>query len=477
MYQEISQRLQKECQVDFARPILLGLSGGPDSLFLLDILHQIGYQLIIAHLDHQLRPESVQEANNVRKIANQLNTPIIVERLNVGNLAETDKLSIEQAARQARYEFLFRQAAAYHAQAVAVGHTADDQVETVLLHLLRGSGLSGLTGMQVRSLPNPWSQTIPLIRPILGIWREQILAYLADKPYQPNQDPSNWDTTYLRNRLRHELIPRLEGYNPRVRQNLFQMSAILDKEEQVLQKLTNQAWEKCLLSQGKDYLQFELACILAQPVAIQRRLVQKAFAALRTGLTDIEFQHIEHVLQFLENPSKSSFSQLAGGLNIFFEQNTIFISNLDAALPEKQWPQLRPSTCVNLAIPGELNLNANWFLDLCILDNTPQIHAAALSNQDPYLAWIDFDQINFPLSLRCRQPGDRFQPLGLSGKTQKLSDFMINHKMPQRARSGWPLISAQDRIVWVPGFQVAEPVKLTPKTKKVIHLKLERKTA
>ncbi len=475
MLRKLEKIISTDCQIQHAKPILIGVSGGPDSIFLLDILHQAGYQLIIAHLDHQLRAESVQEAEYVKKIANQLDIPILIESLDVGAYAQRHKFSTEQAARQARYEFLFRQANLSGAQAVAVGHTADDQIETVLLHLLRGSGLTGLAGMKYRSLPNPWSLTIPLIRPILGVWRTQILAYLADRSYNPQQDQSNWDKTYLRNRIRHELIPILESYNPQMRQNLFQMTNILQEDDEVLQEVANKAWTSCLLTQGPGYLQLNPILLKQQPVAVQRRLVRKAFAALLNDLSDIEFQHIDQVIQFVNHPSKSSFSQLVAGLEISCEENSIFIFNKQAVLPENQWPQMHCANQKKLAIPGEVQLNEQWAICCRIVDLTPEIMETALQNQDHYLAWLDLDQIHLPLTLRCRQPGDRFQPLGLSGKMQKLSDFMINQKMPQRARSNWPLLVSSDEILWVPGYQTAHHTRLTSQTKKALFLQLERK--
>jgi tRNA(Ile)-lysidine synthase len=477
MLEKITENLQKSCHLQPDQLILVGVSGGPDSIFLLDVLHQLGYNLVIAHLDHQLRPESSQEADGVKRVAAQLNIPVLIESLDVGKYAKTQKLSIEQAARQLRYEFLFRQAEMQKAQAVAIGHTADDQVETVLLHLLRGTGLSGLAGMKYFNLPNPWSQTIPLVRPIMDIWRHQILEYLADKPYNPYEDMSNLDTKYFRNRIRHELIPFLEKFNPRIRQNLFQMSGILEQDEQVLHATTQRAWNQCLISAGKDYLQFNTVVFSEQPLGIQRRLVRNAFMHLLPDLNDIEFQNIEQVIQFLKEPPKSNFSRLAAGLQLYSEKNSFHIFNQLAFLPGNQWPQLQSNASINLEVPGELNLGEGWLLISQVVENTPKNLSDATSNPDPYLAWMDFDQITLPLTLRCRQPGDYFQPLGLSGKTQKISDFFINQKLPRRARPNWPILTSPGEIIWIPGFQIAHHTRVSPDTKRIIHFKLERKPA
>ena len=468
MFQSLNETIREKCRVEPLRPILLGVSGGPDSIFMLDTLRQLGYHLIIAHLDHQLRPESSQEAEGIKQIAGELNIHLVMKTCDVKGYALAHKFSIEQAARQVRYEFLFEQARILDVQAVAVAHTADDQIETVLLHLLRGTGLSGLTGMHHRNLPNAWSQTIPLIRPILDIYRSQILAYLQTRPYQPYQDMSNWDTTYLRNRIRHELLPILENYNPRLRQNIYQLSAILSEEELVIQKATGDAWERCLHSQGKGYLQFNKPAFLNQPLAIQRRMIRHAFSVLLSGLSDVEFNHIEQAIQFFQKPSESSFSQLAAGLSIYAECGSIFIFDQSAELPADHWPQIAASELIDLDSPGSIQLNGPWILHYTVLGS----YQDALLNSDPYQAWLDFDQLEQPLSLRCRQSGDRFRPLGLAGKQIKLSDFMINHKLPQRARSIWPLVASQNKIIWTPGFQIAYAARLTPHTKRILHLHL-----
>jgi tRNA(Ile)-lysidine synthase len=188
--------LKEKCLLDPGLPVLVGVSGGPDSLCMLDMLHQLGYPVIVAHLDHSLRAESAQEAEQLRQLAQSIGLTFVLERNDVDSYATSHSLSIEEAAREARYQFLFEQARQHQAQAVAVGHTANDQVETVLMHLLRGSGLPGLRGMSYRSLPNPWSKNIPLVRPLLGVWREEILAHLEQNGLVPTLDASNLDTRF-----------------------------------------------------------------------------------------------------------------------------------------------------------------------------------------------------------------------------------------------------------------------------------------
>ena len=195
--------LQNECLIEAGRPLVVGVSGGPDSLCLLDLLRRSGCQVVVAHLDHGLRAEAAQDADTVAGLAKRFGLPYVQGQVDTRAYAEAHSLSIEEAARVLRYRFLFEQARQHAAQAVAAGHTADDQVETVLMHLLRGAGLVGLKGMAYRMLPNPWSSEIALLRPLLGVWRSQVIEYCEEHALQPVLDRTNLDTTYFRNRLRH----------------------------------------------------------------------------------------------------------------------------------------------------------------------------------------------------------------------------------------------------------------------------------
>jgi len=220
----------EECGLRPDQPILLGVSGGADSLAMMFGLGALGYTLVIAHLDHALRPESEAEANFVRSIAESQGWPFFSQRIDVLKFAQSEGQSIEEAARHVRYPFLFKQARLQYCQAVAVAHHAEDQVETVLMHFLRGTALAGLSGMPYRRVMPQWDPEIPLVRPLLGIWREEIDAYVAALGVKPCLDSTNLDTTYYRNRLRHQLIPELETYNPQIKAAIFRMAGVLHEE-------------------------------------------------------------------------------------------------------------------------------------------------------------------------------------------------------------------------------------------------------
>lgn len=277
------------CRLDPSLPLVAGISGGPDSLCLLDCLQQEGFQPVVAHFDHCLRPESGRDAEEVAQMARRRGLTFEGGRLDVKAFSVEQHLSIEEAARTARYRFLFAAARAIGAQAVVVGHTADDQVETVLMHLLRGAGLAGLKGMTALSLHEGWDASIPLARPLLGVWRAEIEAYCHERGLTPLQDASNQDTTYYRNRLRHELIPYLESYNPQVKDSLWRTADLLAGDSEVLERVVAQAWQDTLAHSGADTCALRRDKLLALPLGLQRGLLRRAIETMRPDLRDIGY--------------------------------------------------------------------------------------------------------------------------------------------------------------------------------------------
>jgi tRNA(Ile)-lysidine synthase len=479
MIADITYVLKNICLLQPDRPIIVGVSGGPDSVCLFHILLQQRYPLIAAHLNHGLRPEATEDAEFVRQLAVEWQTPFILGQRDVAAFAKQNGYSLEEGARVARYHFLSHEAAAANAQAIAVAHTADDQVETVLMHFLRGTGASGLRGMTFRTRLEYWEQDIPLVRPLLSTWREDILEYLEANQLPSRLDQSNLDVRFYRNRLRHELIPFLESYNLAIRQNVWRMSEILRAEDEALDEMTEAAWSECLSSVGEGYVVLKREGLFAQNTAIQRRLVRKSIGLLRPGLRDIDFDSIERALACVKSPAPSKHVTLGAGLHMYYESGAICLAREKTNLPTASWPQIPVGEVYLLPLEGILQLPGGWILR-SELDPEPALDEPvdgvnwSTAKEDPYHVWMDADQVQSPLLVRARQPGDRFHPLGLDSHSLKLADFMINVKLPQRARAGWPLVISGNRIAWVPGLRLAHPFRVTPQTRRQVHLSLER---
>jgi len=477
MLKHVQEILQKESLLNSEQCLIVGVSGGADSLTLLDVLVKVNCPVVVAHFNHLMRHEANEDAQVVEKIAAKFDVPFNLGEGSVPDYAEENSLSIEEAARDMRYRFLFDQAEFHEAQAVAVAHNADDQVETVLMHLLRGAGLDGLTGMTLRSVPNPWSDIIPLVRPLLGVWRSEIVAYCAEHDLAPLIDATNADTTYFRNRLRHVLIPELETYVPGIRNRLWRTAELLTADRLLLDELTNAAWEYSVEQINAGFIVINPSSLNHHSLGLQRRLIRKALSHLRPGARNVDFAMVQRILDFVCEPTATGQADIGLGLRIAFEDDSLIISDWQTKLPKEHWPQIADQLSGvgyqgTLPIPGELHLGNDWILKAEIPPDGEIAIRDARGNSDPYQAWIDLGEREPLLNIRSRLLGDRFQPLGMEGKSMKISDFMINQKIPQRARAGWPLVCYGDEIVWVTGYQTGYPSRVTTQARRVVNLRL-----
>jgi tRNA(Ile)-lysidine synthase len=470
----IAETLSKACRLEHDQPLVVGLSGGPDSLCLLDLLHGLGYRLHVVHVNHLLRPEADKDAQLVREMVEQRGLLFYTSEVDVHKHAETFHLTVEAAARELRYHCLFEQAQQLSAQAVVVGHTADDQVETVLMHLLRGSSLSGLRGMPFRALPNAWSAEIPLVRPLLATWRTEIDRYCLDHDLHPLTDTTNQDTTYTRNRLRHELIPLLDGYQPGLRKRILRMAGLLREDDDLLENLVSQAWQSCVVEQGDGYLALRLERFRAQPMAIQRRLVRRAAENLIVGVPDITYDDIQRAVMFAHQPSSTGQSDWMAGLRLAVESGDLWVAAWEADLPPPTWPQVQAGSLLPLEVPGITPLAAGWVIQAERVTLDGESLLAALSNPDPYQVWLAEECLPEPLVVRCQQPGDEFQPLGMQGQSVRLREWMSKLKLPSRVRASWPVVCAGEAIMWVPGCQPAHLARIKPDTRQSLHLTLKK---
>jgi tRNA(Ile)-lysidine synthase len=428
--------------------------------------------LVVAHFNHQLRPEADAEADRVEALAGEMGLACVTGTMDVAAFALEHSLSIEEAARELRYRFLFAQARQVGAQAVAVGHTADDQVETVLMHLLRGAGLDGLTGMPYRSLPNPWDAEIALVRPLLGTWRETIMAHLAGRGLQASQDASNLDRTYYRNRLRHEVIPFLEHYSPQVRQLLWRSAEVLRQDALLLEETIGSAWEQFKGERGSGFVALNGAVFREQPLASQRRLLRKAIAVLLPGLRDVTFETIERGRRFLLEPRDRGQCSLVGGLFLLRQSGQLWLVSWGAELPVTGFPQLLVDDRSPLPIPGIITLADEWVLQAGEIEEIDWVRQPLLDNPDPFQAWLDVQALPGALYTRRRRPGDRIKPLGMGEHSVNISDMMVNAKIPQHVRQAWPLVCAGEEIVWVPGIRQGMAGGVSEGTQRVVCLSL-----
>jgi len=464
--------LHEQCHLDPKRPIVVAVSGGPDSLCLMDLLRQAGYPIIVAHFNHKLRENSDLEANAVEQISARHGIPSIIESADVRAFATEKKLSVEDAARTLRYRFLFTLARERGAQAVAVGHTADDQVETVLMHFLRGAGLNGLRGMAYRTVLSVFDVEIPLVRPLLDVWREETIIYCAGQGLRPHYDPSNDSLNFLRNRIRHLLIPNLETYNPKFREAVWRTAQSLNADREIIIHSVDAAWTRAVVSESDGLVIFDSAALTGLSLGLTRYLFRRAIERIHPA-ADITYALLDRVTSFLQNGKAGGSLPLSGNLRILREGRQVFVAGENTVLPFEAWPQFpTDADSIPISVPSRVDLPGGWRLTSESWNIPALAREQMQENEDPYQVWLDADALNGDLSLRVRREGDRFEPLGLDGHSQKLSDFFTNEKLPQRARERWPLLCAGGRIAWIPGYQPAHPFRLTKSSRQILYFTL-----
>ena len=484
--------------------VIVGVSGGPDSLCLLHVLRrlapELGLRLHVAHLNHGLRgAEADADAAFVADLAAAWGLPVSLARVDVAALAHEAGLSLEEAARHARYAFLAQVAGAEAAAAVAVGHNADDQAETVLMHFLRGSGVAGLRGMLPRSplgeyrltgiaTPGPaepppggeadTAQASPprqrgpaLVRPLWAVTRAEIEAYCAAHGLAPRFDRSNEDTTFYRNRLRHELLPILATYNPAIREVLTRTAEVLAGDFEVLRAALDQAWAAVALPAPPEEVRFGLAQWRRLPIGLQRATVRQAVHCLRWSLRNINWEHVERAVWLGREGSTGQSATLAAGLAL-----TVGYDALRIAGEGTPWTDDMPQVTTPVRLPpaGMVHLSGPWAMTVRKVARS-ELPADWEANRDPWSAWLDADAVGDELTVRPRRPGDRFRPHGLGGHSTKVNEFMINLKVPRDLRDGWPILTGRGGIAWVCGLRLDERALVRADTRWAWEVRVARR--
>jgi len=487
--QKVLRFIQEQHMVSRKQDLVVAVSGGPDSVCLLHILHKLreklGIALHVAHLDHQLRgSESEADARYVADLARQLDLPSTVERRDVQSYQSRQRLSLEEAAREVRYTFLAQVADTIGTNRVAVGHTVDDHIETILMHLIRGTGTRGLRGLQPLSRWQHLDHSLTVIRPLLPISRQETENYCQQHRLMPRIDTSNLSLSHLRNRIRQQLMPLLQSYNPRVDEALLRAARIVTDDLSFLGEVVDRLWDKVAREQENTII-LDKESFLELPPALQRHLLRTGIEKLLGNLIDIETRHIEEIMASLNKPAGKKIS-LPEGLIFSIEYDKYLLGTNPAAL--SPFPILEAE--FTLKIPGQTQL-PGWCVEAEIIDKSGEFKRgeAPLTNLPPPLsregdkggglsnnllsAHFDFVKVGSTLTVRARLPGDRFQPLGMS-QSKKLNEFMIDSKVPHSWRRRIPIVCSPEHILWVVGYRIDERAKVTGDTKRVLRLEFRR---
>jgi len=466
--------------------IIVAVSGGADSLCLLHVLNRLcgsrpearypAVLLHVAHLNHKLRGEaSYQDAAFIVQLADSWGLPVTIGEIDVPALARQEGRSLEDAARTARYRFLRD---VVQGRLIAVAHHADDQVETLLLHWLRGEGLAGMVGMLPRQQD--------IIRPLLGVTHAETVAYCSQHALLPLEDTSNRDPRFLRNRVRHELLPLLESMNPGIHATLLRNTEVAHVDVAWIEAQVERYWPAVVLAEQEERITLDSAALLTLPLSLQRHLLRRVTARLCAGQSPLELRHyllIEELLRREIAGTEEVTLQLPAQLQVTRNFTNLVFERLSSKEAEHIFSAL--DEAIPLPVPGRVAVPGTPWIASAEIVTEPVARLArqALQRQDwlsvwqflpktRYTVYIDADRAGSVLTVRTRRPGDRMRPLGMT-REKKVQDMLVNEHIPGADRPYIPLFFSASHCVWLAGVQIDDRVRLTATTQRILRLSIE----
>ena len=428
--------------------IIVGASGGPDSQFMIYILNElkseIDFEIILAHLNHLHRKEAKNDEDLVRKTAEELDLKFFSRARSMDDYAKKHGLSSEDAGRRLRYEFFNDLAKEYKNPKIAVAHNKDDQAETVLMRIIRGTGLDGLRAMDYKSGN--------IIRPILNIKKSEIMAYLDSKKIPYALDATNFENDYTRNKIRLEIIPKLEEINPKVIDQIYSLSELAKDDLTILDGVIDDKF-KDLAEIKKDKIVFDKAKFDQTNPAVLRRIIRKTIEVLNGEIKDISRENIDEFL---------SIRYLDTGKKIIKDM-IVLRKTYDSYILEINKHEEKFEEVLYLKDVDKINFDGLYIKTSIINTNKYE--------KSEKIGYFDYDKLSFPLKVRTRRNGDRFVPLGHSSE-KKLKDFLIDQKIDREKRDEIPLILSDDKIIWLVAYRISDEFKVRESTKRILKIEV-----
>ncbi|MBI3999178.1 MAG: tRNA lysidine(34) synthetase TilS [Candidatus Omnitrophica bacterium] len=450
--------IQKFRMIEKGETVLVAVSGGQDSVTLLHLLVELKktwkLKLTILHVNHRLRGKaSDQDEAFVRKLAKQFKLPIYVTHAQVKEKSRDEKISLEEAAREVRYQFFEKVLEIKRAHKIAVAHTQDDQAETVLMRVITGTGLQGLQAIRPkRKLGGAY-----LVRPFIEIPRSEILKFAKINRIRFREDASNRSLQFLRNRIRLKLIPYIERlFNPQVKKALARLPHLLDVDLAFLDETSEIFYRRLAKQKNSDEILFPKQSFLRLKLSVQYRLINRALRALADA--ELDFDHWNVFLESLTSQSRFQLQMPKG----------LFVSATPNAIRIKKSKKLPSSFSHSLSLGETLYIPET---DVTLSCNLMEGKLRVVRKTDRSFDLFDASKLSFPLTIRNRKPGDRFQPLG-QAKPLKLKRFLINKRIPAEKRDLLPLVLSGNVIAWVGGVAMADVFKVNSNTKQFVRIAL-----
>ncbi|AGX41199.1 tRNA lysidine(34) synthetase TilS [Clostridium saccharobutylicum] len=467
MYKKVLSYIKDNNLIEFGDKVLVAVSGGPDSICLLNILFKLKEELNIdigvAHLNHMLRGEDAfGDEEYVINTCEKMNIPCFVKRMDIETYSKEQKLSCEMAGRNARYDFFDEIMKKEGYSKVATAHNANDQAETILFRLMRGTGLEGLGGIKA-------SRDNKIVRPILCLSRKEVEDYIQVNNLNPRIDKTNFEKIYNRNKIRLDILPYMKkNFNDDIIQTLNRMSILIQKDNQFIEKIALSFYNKYCI-ESKDYFIIKKEMFEEDEVVINR-VLRNAITKYSKSNYDFEMKHIYEILQL----SKKNSGKIIDLPNKIYAENIygdIYIKHRK----EKNFNSNEKKQEINID-KGNVNNNTIDFndfkIEFLVIENYNNTKLNLEKNN--FIKYFDLDQIIKNISVRNRKDGDKIIPLGMSG-SKKLKDIFIDMKIPKEDRDNVPILCFDDKIAWIVGLKVSEQFKITNKTKNILKVVIQRK--
>lgn len=450
--------------------VLLAVSGGADSIALLYCLYslktegRLGVRFTCAHLNHQLRgAESDADEKFAIEQAQNLGLKVLTQKLSVRRFAKDNKLSIETAARQLRIDTLLDIARRDNCKLIATGHQKNDNAETVLQRLLRGTGFRGLGGIR----PSRKFEDITFISPLLDVTREQITDYLKERNLTWRLDATNEQCIYHRNFIRHQLMPEIQkDCTDSIIEQLSKLSAVAQRFQHRIHDRAKSIWPK-LTTATPSTLKLDIEGLLLEPEPVQVELIRLNLTAIGSGERDLVRQHYVRTLQLCRQKINNKLIELPNGFKVHRQyQYLIFTS------PQAHEPQELSDKTVELNVPGKTQFT-DHVIEATITDFDAARFEKFKSQKDSLAEWFDFDKLSLPLTVRSRRPGDRFTPLGQNAE-KKVGKFLTDVKVPQDLRKNALVVADTEKIIWLGPIRISNAVSVSSQTSKILQLQIAK---
>lgn len=461
MLRNIQETIEKHKMIEKGDRIIVGVSGGPDSVCLLHVLWSLkavlGISLVAVHLDHEYRGEAArQDACYVKELCEKLEVPFYCFSENIEGMAKERGLSFEEMGRERRYALFFKVLEETKGTKIAVAQNQNDQVETILMRMMRGTGMDGLCGI-------PYKREDGVVRPLLDTDRKSIEAYCKERDLKPRQDATNLENVYTRNRIRLDLIPYIEAhFNSNFRRTLLRNIETVRDDVAYLNQMTEQVFHQTVTIKSKGSWVLDGPTFLKLHSALQKRLIRYIVNAFKGDRLDLSVKQVQQIVSMIHNRQTSKKHILPNGMTFKINYNEIDITDGSKEKLPGQW-QYTIGLDERVEIP-EANMCVS--MTEVAADEEPKVKGG------PNWTLVDGDLLAKELILRNRQPGDRFTPMGMQG-TKKVKDYLMDKKVDRQIRDFIPLLCNGEQIVWILGYQIDNHYRLTQKTKTYRKIEFE----